>query len=502
MGMSSPSALPCCTVAKLALMAIAALASASAAQTAPTSGPSTPSRDQQVRQDHDRLNAEALRLGGWEQWSQQLSGFAAQIQKRLDNRPVPAKNRSFIAKDSPLAGHDGFLFSARRTDQIPYEIQLNRPDKLGDERYEKAFRAIADFSAQLKSRGIDLLVVPVPDKCDVYPELLAELPQPDLSVQLRSKQLFLRLLRADVEVVDLAPLLLAHKRQEPPLYMRRDTHWSPVASKLAAAELARRLMRYDFVQHHARQPARYVDRDKVLRHNGDLAQNWVAAGNKPFPPEQYKLPAVYQRNGKPPHVDNSSPIWIMGDSYVDFWGSDASVWAYLAAQINLPPGIHTQPGGGCNVPPTFATLLRKGSAPPRVLIWLFTSCSLYETDFASADLPKHDAKPAPRQPAIVEAEILSDPPTLNPAQAPYPHALVTLQLSVRKVVEGNLPDKQILAIFPLMADRKLLPASAYRKGQHLRLQLQIDVPTKQASWMMLDDTDDFSTVPYYATPQP
>jgi alginate O-acetyltransferase complex protein AlgJ len=66
-----------------------------------------------------------------------------------------------------------------------------------------------------------------------------------------------------VEVIDLLPLFLKAKRDDPksiePLYQKQDTHWTNRGLQIAAAALAQRIKEYSwFTENRRRLPDRLV----------------------------------------------------------------------------------------------------------------------------------------------------------------------------------------------------------------------------------------------------
>jgi alginate O-acetyltransferase complex protein AlgJ len=456
------------------------------------------SREAQVRADCKAVEQLLARRGGWEAWSRSLREFREAMARRLDERPKPAPGRSFIAKDAPLEGRDGWLFSARRGEQLLFEVDAESEDKTGLKRYAQAEEAILSLHGQLAARGIDLLVVPAPNKSNVYPEQLAPLPTKDFPVQLRSRMLFLRLMRRGVEVVDLQPLFAEHRYREgePPLYMLRDTHWSPRGARLAAGEIARRLKRIDAVRKAGAGKDRFrLGKRKLTRH-GDLGKNWMATGAKAFPKERHTFVSV-ERTGRADWFDWRSPVLVLGDSYVDYGWDHLGFYCQLAERLNAPVAFLTRPGGGCRMPRELARLMKQGKVKPRAVVWLFTSCSLYETGYLKAELPGA-AQPSGKEPAEVRAALLDAVPDLDPATAAYPNALMTLRFRVEKVLAGAIEAKTIPVRFPLLYKRKLLPAAKLVKGRSYRLKLSPHTPSAEAHWMSVEPDEAILQQPWYA----
>lgn len=478
---------------------LSALASAgSSGVAAPPSTAPADLRLTQLAADRAAIRQQLGHLEGLPGLAAELAPFRKAVEERIRNKPAPAKGRQFIANDVPLAGADGFLFSARRAAQLLHETTAGG-DKVGNERYDQAARAIIDTARQLAAQDITLIVVPAPNKSNTYADLLAPLPKDAPIHQLQSKRLYARLLDAGVEVVDLEPLFAQARKDAPvPLYMRRDTHWSPAGSRLAAGEVARRLLRLPTLATARKQPARSKLAEADFTNSGDLAANWIATGQKGFPNEKHRVPAVAPLQGGI-HDDKSAPVIVMGDSYANFpYQRGQMFWEYLGHDLNTNVQIHTRAGGGCEVPRDLARILKQRKSPPVAVVWLFTSCSLYETDFATAPLPTQ-AEGA-RQPAAITAELLEDLPRLDPATTPYPNALAAMKVKVHTVHEGRLDAPTITVALPILMNRQPTSTAKLAKGAKIKLRLTPDIPTAQRAWTILEENPDITTLPWYAVP--
>src|SRR5207245_10719999 len=100
-------------------------------------------------------------------------------------------------------------------------------------------QAIVYFHEQLKKRGIELLLVPVPPKAAIYPEKIV--PQfnsgEDAAPFLHR---FYDVLRSrGVDVLDLSPIFLQHRDSERgDVFCKTDTHRSGYGCVLAAERVA------------------------------------------------------------------------------------------------------------------------------------------------------------------------------------------------------------------------------------------------------------------------
>ncbi len=98
-----------------------------------------------------------------------------------------------------------------------------------------AITAISHYAAALAAEHVQLIVVPVPAKAEIYPDKFTARVKPDaLAAQ---ETAFIQGLKADqVDVIDLAEAFQAKRRADPAtlLYCTSDAHWSPAGLAIAA----------------------------------------------------------------------------------------------------------------------------------------------------------------------------------------------------------------------------------------------------------------------------
>src|SRR5260370_19301719 len=103
--------------------------------------------------------------------------------------------------------------------------------------------AIVDFHNELKRRGIELLLMPVPPKAAIYPEKI--LPDVDLHGDTAAPFLarfYDELRKREIDVVDLAPVFLQNRASEHgPVFCKTDSHWSGFGCVLAAQTIKEKI---------------------------------------------------------------------------------------------------------------------------------------------------------------------------------------------------------------------------------------------------------------------
>lgn len=234
--------------------------------------------------------------------------------------------------------------------------------------------AIVRFRDQLASHGIQLLVIPVPGKPSIYPELLALHPLSGGGLrQTHTRELLERLRREGVETVDLLePLLRWHLQGAG--YLKRDTHWSPAAARRAAELVSARIRASDW---NVAGSTEFIIKPVSIYRRGDLVRMMEAPQlEASFPEEQVQCEQVIsKRDGELYRDDAHSPVLVLGDSYLRVYQTDepkaAGFIAHLARELHTPLTSIVNDGGA-------STLVRRQLARnpellagKKLVIWEF-----------------------------------------------------------------------------------------------------------------------------------
>jgi hypothetical protein len=296
------------------------------------------------------------------------------------------------------AGEDGWLFFAGELRLLSLgrfwgdeaaKVSRARKPELAD-----PIPAILDFQHQLKARGIELVVVPVPPKAAIYPEKIVpgfDLPSVDPAPVLR--QFYGELRAAGVDVLDLSPLLIQN-RQHPrgAIFCKTDSHWSGIGCVLAAKEIA------EHVRGRLAAPAvrkEYVSDWNEVQINGDLAGLLSREARKPGP-EKISVQSVSEKGtGAVVEPDPNSPVLVLGDShtlvYHDFLAERAGLIDQLALELGFAPDLIGTRGSGAT--PVRINLYRRSLRDPgylkkkKVVVWCFAAREFTEATEGWAKAP-------------------------------------------------------------------------------------------------------------------
>jgi alginate O-acetyltransferase complex protein AlgJ len=235
------------------------------------------------------------------------------------------------AYDISVQGKNGWLFFAPELRHIAagkfWGAEAARVSQSSFAANADSLPAIIDFKQQLDRAGIELLMVPVPPKAIVYPDMLWDkaaakgaVPRFDVSHQAFYDQLN----QSGLRVLDLTSELMASRSDaQGPTYCKQDTHWSGRATVLAARRITATIADRDWIK--ARPKRSYAQQWRRVRIAGDL---WPGADSG-IPQETVPLRFVgtaakaktttstQAANAAllPVATDRSSPVLLLGDSH-------------------------------------------------------------------------------------------------------------------------------------------------------------------------------------------
>jgi len=243
--------------------------------------------------------------------------------------------------------------------------------------------AILDFKQQLDSVGVDLLVVPVPPKCLIYPDKLAasiSAPPPlPKGFGENDREFYKTLESHGVAVLDLTDAFVAARADSPePLYCQQDSHWAPAGIQIAATEIAKRIKGKDGLDAVPKVPLKSFVAPVTV--NGDLAA--VLPGQKPTPQvvsARFVSPTDAPDN-QPLPPSKTSPVVLLGDSHNlvfhaggDMQAAGAGLPDQLALELGFPVDVVAVRGSGAT--PARRNLARRKDnlAGRRTVIWCFSA---------------------------------------------------------------------------------------------------------------------------------
>lgn len=299
-----------------------------------------------------------------------------------------------------LRGRDGWLFYG------PAVSHLTGPGFLSARllRQNDPVEALALFHEQLAERGIALVVVPLPVKASIYPEQLSSRAPADRAIQSASHEAFLAALEArGVMACDVSDALIRAKANGP-VYLARDSHWTPEGMHAAAEAL------HVFLQEHTPDLAPghggyQAGPPRSIEHAGDLAVMLAPRDAARYGMnETIQHQAVAGPDGTPWAPDLSGKVLLLGDSFANIfevegmgWGAHGGLAAWLSLLLQQPLDTITQNGDGAH-----ATRLRLTQALQRGEDRL-AGKSIVIFAFAARELSLGEWKPELKLPPVATA---------------------------------------------------------------------------------------------------
>lgn len=138
-----------------------------------------------------------------------------------------------------IAGRDGWLFYKQSVDTGTQKGEVWE----GEDLAANAGAAIKQLLAELNKRGVELVVIPIPNKESIYPEKLVGGASPQVAKTSNRTHRFLNWLEnQNIPHVDLfkafANARYSQRAHSFDLYLKQDSHWSPYGASAAALETA------------------------------------------------------------------------------------------------------------------------------------------------------------------------------------------------------------------------------------------------------------------------
>lgn len=255
--------------------------------------------------------------------------------------------------------------------------------------------ALVQLHRDLASRGITLIVMPVPVKPTVHPERLAkgfgrgEFPQnPDYPRFIED------LRREGILVFDAADALRVARSGDVSQYLATDTHWRPEAMEVVASELAR-MIRASVDLIVAANPGYRTSAVDVTNHGDIFGMLDLPGRQRLYPPETVTIRRILQPDGSAWRPSADADVLLLGDSFANIysldsmgWGSSAGLAEQLSYALGRPVDRIVQNDAGA-----YATRELLARAEPlrlaskRVVIYQFATRELAFGDWKLLDVP-------------------------------------------------------------------------------------------------------------------
>lgn len=302
----------------------------------------------------------AVHGGSWEAWAKSAEPIRAKASALAASAPVEIQ---------ALVGPANTLVFRRELSYVGSGDLSSLPDSSQPIRRIKAFRdSLADL-------GIDFLFVPVPTKLDVDPTLLGG--KSGQTVQPWSRKLLDELAESGVETVDLWKALSGKG-----LWRKQDTHWKPAGAQAAAEVLAARIRAYGWFSEASKAPVKLSKKDSTWTDFGDLRDRLAVDAKAKFAQEKVEGALFAGPDGKPWEDPETSPILLVGDSYLGVYQKvaprAAGFSSYLSSTLSVPVSVVMGWGGGPEAPKKLADRGPQALEGRRLVVWVMSVRDLFQ----------------------------------------------------------------------------------------------------------------------------
>ena len=300
--------------------------------------------------------------------------FRAELEKKLAKLPKE-QNAWSNAGSKP---EENFLWFRRNANY------LVAGDIASQDSLHNPLPRMVELKQYLDSLGIQLLVIPVPVKEEVYADKLIPGTPADACVNVNGQKFIRQMLEAGIDVMDLYPALKAARAgDEPPhfSYQRYDTHWALPGMLAAMEQIATRVTQYSWYAESGAQPGSLAMKDTVVLREGDLVAHLPDAEKAKYTADTLAGMKIYKgenayKGGK------NAPILLMGDSFTGVFESvdqkSGGPGSLLAYATGLDVQALTSWGGGPGIYHRMMKM-KKDMQSKRLVVYMMTARDFWQS---------------------------------------------------------------------------------------------------------------------------
>lgn len=306
--------------------------------------------------------------------------------------------------------------------------------------------AILQFHRDLRSRGIELVLLPTPSKAMFAAPERAPMHNEGYAEFLTAME------RHNIRVFDLAPLFADFQQSGNRLFLKSDSHWTAETMRMSSILLSAFLQREGLVPE-VRQETFPAFTGRVTN-SGDLARLLEVAGADEWT-EAVEIHPLRQTKDTPWEPDRTSPVLLLGDSFTNIfslaemeWGHSAGLAESLSRVLGFSVDRLSQNADGA-----FASrrALQNDLARLRgktVVVWQFAARELSFGDWRV--LPLAESEPQPRDSVTREGAVTLEgiiarlAPVPQATRTPYRQAVMEIHLTGVTGTGASLPGELIL----------------------------------------------------------
>ena len=260
-----------------------------------------------------------------------------------------------------------------------------------------ALNVIVDFNKELQERGIDLIVIPVPNQIQVYLNRLYPDMNPYAEIWPSYSDGLVQLLENDVEVIDLRDSFISHKPATAleEALLPYDHHMNSQGMRILATSVYERILRYPWAQKSRLGSARYKQYDVEINADISLARTFLGkVKNLPWgddwtPPEKQLMRQIEDTFGNN-SAGSINPLLIIGDS-LSFSHAAYPVGRgfpnHLSFLMGFPVPFAGQAGGSNASILNYSRWFSDVSPQPEVILLIVRAASLTRTNWIPSSMP-------------------------------------------------------------------------------------------------------------------
>ncbi|MFT7480558.1 MAG: hypothetical protein ACI80N_003871 [Gammaproteobacteria bacterium] len=366
-----------------------------------------------------------------------------------------------------------------------------------------AVDAAVDLRDQLASQGVELLFVPVPAKSMVETRHISRWTA-EVSAAFNSDgaEFLQELEERGVHTVDLSALFAAARQGDTPLYLPRDTHWTPATMALAAREIAAQARRILADGGATLSPAlEHEARPSTVHSPGDMiGMLRLPSPAQPFEPMRLDIEQVVTADsGEFVSFDTEAQVLVMGDSFTGVFsdprfglGEHAGLGEHLAMQLGTSIDVIMSAGGAARSVRESLARRARGVTGKRLVIWQIAQRELIETDGRWDAVDLSSSAEVGEAPVPSTARVLAEIVDVSrvPEGFEYDFCLAIYEYRVLEVRSGDIPGGPLWVAHIAIEDFVSGPGAEYAVGEKHTLQLEdIAGHHNLESTSFVDDTD-------------
>ncbi|MCC5789254.1 MAG: hypothetical protein JJT75_06440 [Opitutales bacterium] len=398
-----------------------------------------------------------------------------------------------------VVGGQGWLYYEPGVSHLtgfpPFDPDLLERRKMLGARNPDPRIAIEAMAKNLAEHGIELILLPVPDKASVHPEFLTKRrrdPLPDPAIG----ELKTWAEEREIRVLDIFPVFASEREEQGRAFLAQDTHWTPSAMERVAKKVAAE------ISVNGTAPVAWQKSEKTATRVGDLVDMLqLPEGQTLFPPETVSLQQILDEEGQPWRSIRRSPVLLLGDSFTNIfhleemeWGTSSGFGAHLAYQLGSAIDQIAINGGGSDAVRIELSRRNNPLQGLQTVVWQFSARDLSHgswpvVTYAAPRDEEEEEEDEDTEDLIVTGRLTNVPPTPS-VSAPYANARGAFLLEVEEAEGPRAPEigSEILIQAALMENRQLQPAARWRENEQVTLTLKRGVPEEWSGRELLDET--------------